>query len=468
MQFLLLAAIGCVGFLLVRWSWQRPLSTVVPLYAATVPVAGVLRLPVPLPAPFDTLSSLLGGVALIVTIVHLVRLRGAAVPTGASILWFAMLGWAGLSVLWSANPVASLRFCIVAASLVSLLVVVSISQTRERDLDVFRVAVILGGIAVGAYAISRVLGPGLPVHGVAERFSIGTGSDADPNILAASLLLPLALSLERIIVGGTRWWRPWMWRVGGVVGAVMVSTAIVLTGSRGGLLASLAMLVLLLATGVISATTRRATLQIVAGAVGVGLVAVLVVAVDPRAVSSLVPAGATDALARIGAEGTSGRAEIWGVGVEICRESCAFGVGIGAFPVAYDEAAPFSGVGRFVGQGRPAHNLYLQIAVELGVIGLSLFVAAMLAEWRRSRRITISQALATRPILLGLLVVNLSLSAIWFKYFWLALMYVHLVSSVARDGPAVSGRPTAPVVTLEGSRYPAPSTETSDLIRLSE
>ena len=53
--FLLPLAALCVPLAVI--AVRRPIPSVVALYAATLPVASVVKLSVPLPSPFDTLSS---------------------------------------------------------------------------------------------------------------------------------------------------------------------------------------------------------------------------------------------------------------------------------------------------------------------------------------------------------------------------------------------------------------------------
>ena len=90
-------------------------------------------------------------------------------------------------------------------------------------------ALIVSGILVGLYAAFLILrGRPLPSHGVNLRFDIASGtSETDPNILAASLLVPMVLSVERLLLGGSRWWRSQTWRILGGLGAFFSFLAIV-------------------------------------------------------------------------------------------------------------------------------------------------------------------------------------------------------------------------------------------------
>src|SRR5205823_2066476 len=142
--------------------------------------------------------------------------------------------------IWAIDPATARGTAIVAASLVVLMALVAMLPMDRVDLDVIRVAIIASGLIVGTYALLLLVrGSALPTHGASQRFSIATNpSDTDPNILAASLLMPLLLSVERILLGGRRWWSPRAWRLLGAAGAFASTLAIVYTGSRGGLSAA--------------------------------------------------------------------------------------------------------------------------------------------------------------------------------------------------------------------------------------
>ena len=57
---LLVYALIALGALLVIGVGSHDHTLIIPLYAALVPIGGVFRIPVPLPPPFNSLSSLFG------------------------------------------------------------------------------------------------------------------------------------------------------------------------------------------------------------------------------------------------------------------------------------------------------------------------------------------------------------------------------------------------------------------------
>jgi O-antigen ligase len=436
-----LTILAVLGILLLPLFVAHPGRTIIPLYAGSVPMASVVELSVPLPAPFNTLSSLLGAAALVTGTAHVIFYRRARTPTVPVAFWLLFLAWTMLSTIWAIETGSAISAVALATPLLLLVFLVSVLQLKEADLDALRVAIILSGAVIGIYAAYLVLSGGpLPTHGISERFAIASQADqADPNILAASLLLPMVLSTERIVLGGHRWWSPRSWRLLGALGAFFSVAAVILTASRGGMLAAGASFVAALYyTGKRDAQARAMAWRTVAGVVlillALGLVAVISIAFSPQgAVGRILTSGPLERIREREAS-SSGRLEIWQTGRLVCQESCVSGVGIGNFPVAYNNNFAFSGAARNVGAARPAHNLYLGLAVEIGLVGVTFFLVALLMEWLLlSRGPIVATAPALKAALIGLLIANIFLSAVWFKYFWLVFLLIR-----AAEGPAIA------------------------------
>jgi hypothetical protein len=417
----------------IRW----PARTILPAYAATLPIGSIVKLDVPVPAPFDTLSSLLGGLFIFCGLIHLALLRDGRVPSAPVGAWLLLLGWLSVTTFWAVNTQVALSTLMLAVPLIGFLVVASLSPIDDVDVDSMRLAIICSGLAVGAYGIV-LLGTGhaLPLHGVSERFSLVTNPDqANPNILAASLLLPLALSLERMIFGGRRWLKPWAWRLLGGFGVFFTLDALVLTSSRGGMVAAFVVVVAgLYFCGRVPGARRivlRAAATIAVTSTVLVAAAFLSVTLSPQGlVVDILQSGPIQRIVSRQAD-SSGRLEIWAAGRLACASHCALGAGAGNFPQVYNEVQAFTGADKNVGPNRPAHNVYIEIAVETGVVGFSLFALALLMEWSAlSRPEIVAISPIMRAALLGLLVASIFLSAIWFKYFWLVFVLIRAAEGV--------------------------------------
>jgi len=100
----------------------------------------------------------------------------------------------------------------------------------------------------------------------------------------------------------------------------------------------------------------------------------LAVAILVSAAAVFVPATSWTRIATIPQEVSSGtlndRTVIWGAGLELFRAHAFFGVGAGAFR---------TGVSHYLVHGIVAHNSFLSILVEQGVVGFGIFAALVIS-----------------------------------------------------------------------------------------
>jgi O-antigen ligase len=430
----------------------RPGRTILPLYAGILPVASVVSLPIPLPAPFNTLSTALGGIAVASITAHLVLFRRARIPTPPLALWSIFLAWTLVTAFWALDLSEALQSTAQAVSLVLLLTLSAFLPTDEEDLNALRVALMVSAAAVGLYALFLVVsGANLPAHGVSQRLALRS-EETNPNILAASLLLPLVVSIERLVIGGSGRLSPLKWRTMGGSATVLSLIAIIFTGSRGGLIAAAVAIVLTLAYCARLPGGTRLVLRTIFGTslalmvvLGIFLVASQIL---PRTTDRILASEAVQRLDVTKGRG-SGRLDIWTSGLLACRSHCARGTGVGNFATAYEDVFAISGAERInVGTrqaGKQAHNLYLAIAVETGLVGLTLFGLAVWGEWRASTKDGLKMLAPSLPAMIAaLLVVNFFLSAIWFKYFWLVFVFIRVAEGAGIDMPAHVQTPSLP------------------------
>jgi len=276
------------------------------------------------------------------------------------------------------------------------------------------------------------------------------GPVADPNYYAQLLLPALGFALVAALRG-----RRTALRLAAAASAATIVFALVLTSSRGGALALVAMLALLVALR----TVRP--LQLVALITAVCLALVL----SPSYVERLQTTTTSGITAQSGttvAADSAQRARLtenlaaWNV----FADHPVFGVGPGSFPLYYQEYAARIGIeihqrvrsGQDAGKPpeREAHNIVLGLAADLGVVGLGLFlliVGVAFAGLLRARR---SWLRAGRPDLADIasaLVVGLAaylaagafLSLAFERYLWLLLAIagatIGLARRMAADAP---------------------------------
>lgn len=215
------------------------------------------------------------------------------------------------------------------------------------------------GFAYSFYAILQsVLSPD-KIYGIYESRSSAApfGSFVNRHNFAAYMEMMLCLPLGLLFAGAV----PRDKRLLYITAAALMGVALLLSGSRGGLVAFLAeIIVLLLVTQ--SRSRGKTWLKIALSVLLLGAV-----------VGGAFFVGGETSLSRIAETTTSndvstGRAHIWRLTVEVIKSNLPFGSGLGAFGVAYTPHDNLSGMERV----EQAHNDYLQVLADAGIVGLLL------------------------------------------------------------------------------------------------
>lgn len=280
----------------------------------------------------------------------------------------ALFAWAVLSI--PGAIVAGHSFDFVFNDLskkVLMALVIACAIRGPRDLE--RIAGVIF-VAAALYAAVVML-----------RFDVGEGSDwrlghlyyYDANDFATFAVSAMPLG----VYFGYRA-RSWLQRMAIVTGMIVISGAFVRAGSRGGLLA-------LVATALFIVLTYRAVSvgKRVAAIVVVGFV-VLVAASDRYWTQMSIVLSDTD----YNKTEETGRLQIWERGLGYVLQFPLLGVGADNFQAAEGTISPMAlrqqyGVG--VKWSAP-HNSFLQIAAELGLPGLVLFVGMLVGAFRAFTR----------------------------------------------------------------------------------
>jgi O-antigen ligase len=143
----------------------------------------------------------------------------------------------------------------------------------------------------------------------------------------------------------------------------LMGIALLLSGSRGGLVSLLAMVVFVL---ILTNKTRAGTGQI---GLKIGLTVLLLVVI----IGGAILIGGESSLTRfaetaVSNDITTNRTHIWNVTLQVIKNNLPFGAGIGAFAAAYTPYDTMNGIERV----EQAHNDYLQILADAGIVGLIL------------------------------------------------------------------------------------------------
>lgn len=293
-----------------------------------------------------------------------------------------------------------------------LMVLVAASVRGVRDLEWVALVNVLGACAYSLFVQTH-----LEVGKEARLFYY------DANDLALVLVCTIPFAVFFVLRGG------WTHRVLAVASSALFVATISKSESRGGFLGFAAVSIyVLLAYRVIP---KRVRLAAVCGGLGF----LLLVADDAywRQIGTL-----RDVQQDYNWSGreTAGRMEVWKRGLKYMAAHPLVGVGIRNFPMAEGTLSEESRASMERGKGfkwSAAHNSFLEIGVELGVVGLALFVTMLVSALRALRRIRsrhrwsaqttgqheVSLAFTLSAAFVGFIVCGFFLSAWYFSYLYM-------------------------------------------------
>jgi putative inorganic carbon (hco3(-)) transporter len=340
------------------------------------------------------------------------------------------LGLVGLSLLSSVlarDVPLALSTSVRYASYVALFVVVT--QLAGSDAVRRWIAWVLSGAAAvaGAMAVTNL---------VSGDTALATLRHSDPNDFA--FMLATALPLTLWLLRGRR-----ALRLPLIVLAGVISAAIVLSFSRSALLG-------LAAAAVWHIVTDRRQVRLLLAVLGVtGLALFAFIQLNPSHVEE-----GFELKRNWASENVDSRLELWGAALELTERHPLLGVGPGNFRHYY-----FETTGRPPGtfQLEVVHNAYLDVAVELGVLGAVLLIAFLftaLTRAERSARAGVGErgfATAVRASLIVSVVASLTLTEQYFQPMWLfgglaTVLWWEARRKAAEDSlaPAAAPRTDAP------------------------
>ncbi len=394
---------------------REPLRVALPVYTALIPFGGLVSLG---SSPFSSASSLMGLLLALGLAAQLVAGRRLAPRLSAAVpVWTVFLGLAAATMLWTINRDVTLGGLQVLASLVLVFLLVAISDVDRSIVRRTESALLAGSSAAVLYGFYQLLFQGGLADdsgGIEQGGRFGNGM-LGPNILAVTLLIPFAIALNRAFNPRD----PGRPLPNSVLAALMLA-GVLMTGSRTGPLgAGFVILAMMLAF-------PRGSRRILGAALVVGsVVTVLVWTLHPLGLAERTFASATS---------SSGRLDIWEVGLAACADYCGMGSGWGTFPDVYAATqATVPGARVLTGEegSYQPHNLWLLAVVELGIAGLLLLAVGMAVSIYQAFKLPDQYRPAAVGAMVGLVVGVFFLSSMEFKMFWLALMLVALYRNVA-------------------------------------
>jgi O-antigen ligase len=289
----------------------------------------------------------------------------------------AFVAWSALSLFWSVDPPATVR---VVWTYIQLLVLVyllwDLYQTPQRIRAGLQAYVLGAYVAVSSIVFNLVMDRA----GTVSRYTV-EGFNADTAGLLLAIGMPIAWGLAML---QTRDQRGGLLRWLNLTYMPLALLGIALTATRTALIATLPAILFAIASLGRLTAGKRAIIGLFAVA---GMMAVIPL-IPHTSVERFLTTGSEIATGALG-----GRGHIWKVGLQTYAAHPVLGVGAGAFKVA-------------VGIGKVAHNTFISILVELGIVGISLFLG-----------------------IVGVAVVQALKHPLWGVRFWLTLLMIWAIAA---------------------------------------
>ena len=314
---------------------------------------------------FDTASHAAG---LVIAVAWLGTLRshahdqGRHVPARLLLLVAVFMIWLALSIVWAEQPGMSftaLQPWVACGLMFTVLMTLDFTPTQIRTIAFAFIIGVTFSVTIGLVGGIR---PPSDTSALVDDGRLRGGLD-DPNYLAAGIVPSLAMAVG-LAVGV----RSALARIALAAMGVILVLGLGATESRGGLIAAV------VATAAAIVVAKRGRILVIAFvAIMVGVVAVWFAATP-------------DAYKRVTqtADKGNGRSSLWVVGGRIFKDHPIAGVGLENYRVYAPRYVSGPGELTFVNfiAERPhvVHNVYLQTMVEVGLVGLGLFLAVILSS----------------------------------------------------------------------------------------
>jgi O-antigen ligase len=354
--------------------------------------------------------------AMILALLGLLMERRVTVPF-FMILFAAYVVWAAASYTSSVDPAGTYAQVIVLAKIFVICFVIA-NVTRDGwRMRVFMV------FFLGCFAL-------YPARGTLVNFFITRYTVfgralwnyiyANPNDLAALTFFPLALAGAVALTETNKWAKR-----AALAGVVVLPLMILLTQSRGALIA-------LVASGIVfflvHTKGRRVRSLLMAAAA-----AIVVIPLVPQSAwqrFSLMKNLASGNTKEADPEGSAdARYNIWRVAGTIIKENPVSGIGLGVYPRGHAMYAPRVGVPDAALGFRDTHSTYLNVAAETGIPGLFLFVSmigVVAVASERTRRLARGTPRAQQLLALELGLLGFMLAGVFGSFAKLSFLYLQL------------------------------------------
>lgn len=310
-----------------------------------------------------------------------------------------------VSILWCDSSQFWEAFIIIYLGQVILLVALEYVKIQDFNFKMIDMGLVLTG-CVASYVLIKFPATSMFTD-EGRRTIMINGTSLDPNIVAATIILGLHITTNFFLICSNKFVKCLYG-----VAAMFMLYGILLTGSRGALIAFVASFVLkIYLESKINTDTKKKSIYLILFALVAFFVMVAILPTDliESRFSRETILGLNEREL-----GSHNRYDIWLAACELFTKSPIWGFGCGNF---------INSIALIYSRQCAAHNMYILLLIEGGLIGFSLFAKYVYSIWKSLMRycdyLTISLLSAT-------LLMSLSLDVLPYKFFWITLIYCRL------------------------------------------
>jgi len=331
----------------------------------------------------------------------------------ASAIIAFLMSFATITVLYSIDiPYSIERYFL----LLRLLVMVFVIQDQINDFDILHnciVAYVLSSILISLLAINNLIRGGNLTSALNYRVSaFGTpGEEAHFAASIAPSIVYLFYNVLFIKKNGPAFSLR-------ILILVFLIGALIVSQTRSAWVGTAIAFVILL---FYKAKESKSIKPIMSAIVAVSVVILIIALINP-AIMSIISLIITNRYQSAFESGGAGRTTIWRYGIEIFKYNYLFGSGFMSFPSAftrYYQDVNVSGLIHGIYAGRGAHNIYLAILVETGIVGSSIALISLVAYLHRIIKQRNKQMVYLMiSVNIAMLTIGIFLDILNRKYFW--------------------------------------------------
>lgn len=275
----------------------------------------------------------------------------------------------------------------VVALLVFFAAALAFTDSRKRIRKLVLLITAFGFLFAFFAILQSVLSPE-KIYGIYEsRYAVPFGSFVNRHNFAAYMEMTISLPLGLLFAGAVEKDKRLIY----VTAIGLMGIALILSGSRGGLVSLVAAVCFLVILTTGSGRTKDTVVKAVMAAVMIGVfIAGSILIGGESSLTRLAETAASDNF-------TTNRLQIWTVTLDVVRHNLPFGAGLGAFGVAYTPFDTMNGFERV----EQAHNDYLEVLADAGVVGAVIGIFFLVALFRTGFRSIRTANVYRRGVALG-------------------------------------------------------------------